>query len=210
MNILVTGKSSFLFQKLLESGIFNDDNLYEYEYGVTYTNIDRIFHFGSPSCKEDFKDRATMAVSMIDYTVAIAEIAIANKADVIYASSEGVYDVDEIDVAFEVNDQGRYNLFKLVNEEYLLSFKDIFKTCVLRIPRVYGMERNIGLVGKLIAGDVDENELDNKVTFIDAPRFVKFTIDSLKEFAEFGYFVYGIPDDEKTTCALHDVLGHLS
>ena len=138
MNILVTGKDNKLFQNLSKSGMFENDNLYEYEYETHYTNIDQIYHFGTPLNVEEFEvmtDRATSSIVMIDHTVDIVGIAVANKSDVIYCSSQGVYEINKIDTILGLNIDQRYNIFKLSNEEYLKSFNDLFNTCILRVPR---------------------------------------------------------------------------
>lgn len=180
MNILVTGKNSFLFQSLLERGIFENDSLIQFEYGIDYTNIDEIIHFGSPSHDKDFEFRDSMAISMIDYTTQITEIAIANQCPIIFASTEGVYELETLKSINYITNQSRYELFKLVSEEYLTSF-DV-DVLLLRIPRVYDKERSVGLVGKLLDNQVDENEMDNTVTFINKTQFIDWFIDTRKEF----------------------------
>lgn len=181
MNILVTGRNSFLFQALLSNNMFGNDNLYEYEYGVDYTNIDRIYHFGSPSNQDDFEDKSTSAVSMIDYTVKIVEQALANKASIVFASSCGVEDIVNISTD-NISNQDRYHIFKLTNEEYIKSFDPIVKSCILRIPRVYDLDRKVGLVGKLLKNEVTDKDMKKYIKFITVDDFITFADESITDF----------------------------
>ena len=146
MNILITGKNSFLMGELIKVGIFDAHNLYEYEYDVDYTDIDMIFHFSSCTQLSDFEND-TVGISMIDYSIKIAEQALLNKCPLIFASSEGVNGV-VTDNDF-VGGQELYNLNKFCMENYFHTFNKFFPTISLRIPRVYNLNAKKGLVYKL-------------------------------------------------------------
>lgn len=184
MNILVAGKTSFLFKSLLASGMFDSDNLYEYEYNVEYTNIDRIYYFGSMTVVEEFEtfeDAASTGIMMIDYPVKIMEQAIANNAEIVLVSSECVDNVCNIDSEC-LDDSDRYNLFKLTTEEYLKSFSPTVKTCVLRSPRVYDISDHSGFVGELLSDKVPHENLDDSIIFITVNEFIEFFEECLEIF----------------------------
>jgi nucleoside-diphosphate-sugar epimerase len=157
-NILVTGKSGFL---LRNSKFLNRFNLINLHLNANYTNIDTIIHFASPSDSFDFKNKEKTAISMVDLSLYVLQIARENNAKFIFASSEGAENPDN-----------SYTLYKRWFEQYLLDTYN--NNLILRIPRVYGKDRSKGLMKKIKENLIPENDKNNLIEYIDIEDFVQW------------------------------------
>lgn len=207
MNILVSGCTSFLFRELLNSGSFNKNNLFDYR---EYNNIDpsvkidRVLHFGSPSCKADFENETDTAISMIDYTLDLLKIAEKHNADFVFASSAGIYNCLNWNPD-NITGQNRYELFKLAMEEYIQSFN--VRTLILRIERVYSPRNPKCLVGRLMRNEIPEKDMDNPVCFQTVENFKKDFDNALSNFEKFDMKTLVVDFQYNMKCMkLRDVL----
>ena len=165
MRNLVTGQNGFLF-----SSIRNNlkGELIPYEFGQFYVGrgINRVIHFASPNCRYEFDDKQNMASTMVDYSMAVLAEALRANAKFVFASSVAAWiPTDE------------YGVYKRFFEQYIQS-----KTrnhLIYRIPRVYGKEREKGLMKQLRLGDVPEEDMDNMVEYLDISDFRKWFLENL-------------------------------
>ena len=167
MRVLVTGHNGFLLRNILP--LFYEHEIIEYvPTQNVYLGIDLILHFASPSDSYDFKDKLRMAISMVDLTKTMVRIAEINQCKLVFASSLAADFLD--------ND---YGVYKKAMEQYIEATVEDY--LILRIPRVYGHDRNKGLMKKIRLNDVPENEWDAVVGYADIADFVTWFIYNLNK-----------------------------
>ena len=155
MRVLATGSSGFLLRNALpDSGL--DVREYKPERGVH--GVKYILHFSGPSDCYDFQNKEAMAHSMIDRTVKMCTLCNKENAKMVFASSLG---------AVEMRDE--YSVYKRALEQYIQA------TCpnhlILRIPRVYGADRQKGLMKRIREGNIRGEDWGNTIKFIDIEDF---------------------------------------
>jgi nucleoside-diphosphate-sugar epimerase len=190
---LVTGGNGYLMSHLLPHlkqfentefillpnnlDIANKEAMDEYRdflYGSVHL-INGIIHFASPSTNEDFY-RSDAMRTLIDGTINIINLAKFLGAKLIFASTYGVYDIETEKMAIS-----NYSLGKLTMERYIQDQLADKQYLILRIPRVYSIDRKKGLISKLKNGKKMDNEkLIKHIIFID--EFIKQTLPQLNLF----------------------------
>lgn len=160
-NVLVSGRNGFLMRNTLpvlkEKYEIIEFNYNQYSFNG-YTDIDLILHFASPSDSNDFQDKRNMAFAMVDLTQIMIKIAKENNCKFIFASSMSAQFLED-----------DYGIYKKAMEQYIQALlKDYL---ILRIPRVYGKDRNKGLMRKIRQGLIPNNEMNNIIEYIDIEDF---------------------------------------
>ncbi len=130
-NVLITGERGFLLRNC--KFLFKDCNVQYYKPNTQYYDIDTIVHFASPSDTFEFKDKLKLSKSMIDLTIELIKLAQELDAKFIFASSMAAEYLD--------ND---YGINKKAMEQYIESYLSDY--LILRIPRVYGIDKDKGLM----------------------------------------------------------------
>lgn len=161
--VLVSGETGFLLSNCID-GI--EGEVIPYVYGDTYWHLDKVIHFFGPSDIYDFKNHRRMAYSMVDYSLSIFKIALARDAKFVFASSEGVLTL--------LDD---YSVYKKFFEQYIQSQTNNY--LIYRIPRVYGRDRNKGLMKRIRHGDIDD--WSYKVKYIDIEDFKPWFLNNLNK-----------------------------
>ena len=157
MNILITGERGFLLRNC--KFLFKDCNVQYYKPNTQYYDIDTIVHFASPSDTFEFKDKLKLSKSMIDLTIELIKLAQELDAKFIFASSMAAEYLD--------ND---YGINKKAMEQYIESYLSDY--LILRIPRVYGVDKDKGLMKKIRLNEMSEFDLKNQtVEYIDIEDF---------------------------------------
>jgi nucleoside-diphosphate-sugar epimerase len=144
---MVTGENGFLLGHLLDK--IPQDIL-----------DDSLIHFGFPSCSEDFKDVDKMRKSLKD-SIEYFDKAMKENKKIIFASSEAVFFEDTW-----------YSVNKKALEYYI---KDYEKSLILRIPRVYGKDRNKGLI-KTLKNNTFKGDKNKIMEYIDINDWVNETL----------------------------------
>jgi len=149
--IEITGKYGFLMSNLIEGIIESDVN-------------DVLLHFAFPSDSDDFKDTENMR-NIMKYSMKLFDEAMEKGYKIIFASSEAV-----------LHEDTWYSVNKKALEYYI---KDYPNHLILRIPRVYGKDRNKGLIKKLKNGTFkgDKNQV---LEYMDIDDWVKETLKILQ------------------------------
>ena len=156
-NILITGERGFLLRNC--KFLFKDCNVQYYKPNTQYYDIDTIVHFASPSDTFEFKDKLKLSKSMIDLTIELIKLAQELDAKFIFASSMAAEYLD--------ND---YGINKKAMEQYIESYLSDY--LILRIPRVYGVDKDKGLMKKIRLNEISEFDLKNQtVEYIDIEDF---------------------------------------
>lgn len=155
IKVLVSGGSGFLLRNTLPD--YNWD-IIDYEYGEEYQNIDIVVHFASPTDVYDFRYKEDMAIGMIDLTLKMVDESLANNCKMIFASS----------MAAEVLDD-EYGIYKRAMEQYIQAI--VPDHLILRIPRVYGVDKNKGLMKRIKLNDIKEDDWDKEIEYIDIEDF---------------------------------------
>jgi nucleoside-diphosphate-sugar epimerase len=155
MKVLTTGKSGFLLRNTLS--LF-DWEIIEYEFGKSYEDIDLVLHFGSPTDIYDLSDKEKTAFSMIDLTIKVVYESISNNCRIIFASSMGAEFLED-----------EYSIYKRAMEQYISANVD--DHLILRIPRVYGFDKQKGLMKRIRLNEIPETDLNNKIEYIDILDF---------------------------------------
>ena len=168
----VTGSKGFLF-----SGIKQYLNIKETNKNIVditeddMKDCDILIHFASPSDSEDFKDAQKMR-DMLKGSINVFDIAMKNNIKIIFASS----------MAAE-NPENTYGYFKKALELYLEGYDN---KLILRIPRVYGKNRNKGLI-KRLKSKTFEGTKNKSLDFMDIEDWVKETISILHKTGFYEY-----------------------
>ena len=156
-NVLITGERGFLLRNC--KFLFKDCNVQYYKPNTKYYDIDTIVHFASPSDTFEFKDKLKLSKSMIDLTIELIKLAQELDAKFIFASSMAAEYLD--------ND---YGINKKAMEQYIESYLSDY--LILRIPRVYGIDKDKGLMKKIRLNEISEFDLKNQtVEYIDIEDF---------------------------------------
>lgn len=155
INVLVSGRNGFLLRNTINDKKWN---IIEYKDSEEYSNIDLVIHFASPSDSFEFKDKERMAETMVDLTIRILNEAVANNCKFIFASSMAAD-----------NPENEYGFYKRAMEQYIQAIHN--NSLILRIPRVYGKDRNKGLMRKIRQGLIPKNEINNEIQYIDIEDF---------------------------------------
>jgi nucleoside-diphosphate-sugar epimerase len=159
-NILITGERGFLLRNC--KFLFKDYNVQYYKSGESsekYYNIDTIIHFASPTDTFEFKDKLKLSKSMIDLTIELIKLAQELDAKFIFASSEAA-----------IHLENEYGINKRAMEQYIESYLSDY--LILRIPRVYGVDKNKGLMKKIRLNEISEFDLKNQIIeYIDIEDF---------------------------------------
>lgn len=156
-NILITGERGFLLRNC--KFLFKDCNVQYYKPNTQYYDIDTIVHFASPSDTFEFKDKLKLSKSMIDLSIELIKLAQELDAKFIFASSMAAEYLD--------ND---YGINKKAMEQYIESYLSDY--LILRIPRVYGIDKDKGLMKKIRLNEISKFDLKNQtVEYIDIEDF---------------------------------------
>ena len=156
-NVLITGERGFLLRNC--KFLFKDCNVQYYKPNTQYYDIDTIVHFASPSDTFEFKDKLKLSKSMIDLTIELIKLAQELDAKFIFASSMAAEYLD--------ND---YGINKKAMEQYIESYLSDY--LILRIPRVYGVDKDKGLMKKIRLNEISKFDLKNQtVEYIDIEDF---------------------------------------
>ena len=156
-NVLITGERGFLLRNC--KFLFKDCNVQYYKPNTQYYDIDTIVHFASPSDTFEFKDKLKLSKSMIDLSIDLIKLAQELDAKFIFASSMAAEYLD--------ND---YGINKKAMEQYIESYLSDY--LILRIPRVYGVDKDKGLMKKIRLNEISKFDLKNQtVEYIDIEDF---------------------------------------
>ena len=156
-NVLITGERGFLLRNC--KFLFKDCNVQYYKPNTQYYDIDTIVHFASPSDTFEFKDKLKLSKSMIDLSIDLIKLAQELDAKFIFASSMAAEYLD--------ND---YGINKKAMEQYIESYLSDY--LILRIPRVYGIDKDKGLMKKIRLNEISKFDLKNQtVEYIDIEDF---------------------------------------
>lgn len=156
-NVLITGERGFLLRNC--KFLFKDCNVQYYKPNTQYYDIDTIVHFASPSDTFEFKDKLKLSKSMIDLTIELIKLAQELDAKFVFASSMAAEYLD--------ND---YGINKKAMEQYIESYLSDY--LILRIPRVYGIDKDKGLMKKIRLNEISKFDLKNQtVEYIDIEDF---------------------------------------
>jgi nucleoside-diphosphate-sugar epimerase len=147
-NVKITGENGFLMKHLLPHLTFPFKE-------------NTLIHFAFPSDSEDFKNIENMR-NILKYSIKLFDEAMKNGDRIIFASSEAV-----------LEDESWYACNKKVLEYYI---KDYENKLILRIPRVYGKNRNKGLIKKLKNNTYvgDKNKI---IEFMDINDWINETLN---------------------------------
>lgn len=170
-NILITGYKGFLGGNLIEYMISKGSyQFYYYNHDVRELvipdfDIDTIFHFASPSDSFEFKDKEKTASTIIEGTINMVKIAKIKNAKLVFASSEA-----------SLNPNNNYGIFKLAMEKFIESNLSNYQ--ILVIPRVYGKDRNKGLMKKL-RQNLFTGDKNQEIEYLDIHAFLEETYKML-------------------------------
>lgn len=153
MNVLVSGANGFLLRNTLKD---YDWNIIEYQVGEEYNNIDLVIHFASPTDTFEFQNKEKMAVTMIDMTLKMVTETLANNCKMIFASSMAATILED-----------NYGVYKRAMEQYISAI--VPDNLILRIPRVYGKDKNKGLMKKIRLNTIDN--WNKEIDYIDIEDF---------------------------------------
>lgn len=170
-NILVSGERGFLLSSCLN---YLNGIIISYELGNQYNNIDVVIHFASPNDKYEFQDKKGMFDTMVEYSINILKQAINNDAKFVFASSKA---------ADNPNDE--YGIYKRFFEYYIQSITNNY--LIYRIPRIYGVERNKGLMKQLRLGDIDKKDFKKEICYLDIQDFKKWFLDNYNKIGTIKY-----------------------
>ena len=141
MKVCVTGSNGFigsgLINRLQRTNQVDQyvDDVRDAEKFNSVPPMDILIHLACPSDRYGFKNRERLATSLVDGTINAINVAKKHNAILLYASTMGVYQLD-VDTMYRVG--------KLAMEQYIQSVYT--KYIILRIPRVYDMNRDKGLM----------------------------------------------------------------
>ena len=155
LRVLTTGSSGFLLRNTLPD---YDWEIIPYEYGTNYNNIDLIVHFGGPSDALDFQNKIGMAISMINVTLKLVTESLHNDCKMIYASSLGAVFLEN-----------EYDIYKRSMEQYIETM--VSDHLILRIPRVYGSDRDKGLMRQIRECKIKDEDWGKPIQYIEIEDF---------------------------------------
>lgn len=167
MKICVTGSNGFigsgLINRLQRTNQVDQyvDDVRDTEKFNSVPSMDILIHLACPSDRYGFKNRERLATSLVDGTINAINVAKKHNAILLYASTMGVYQLD-VDTMYRVG--------KLAMEQYIQSVYT--KYIILRIPRVYDMNRDKGLMKMLKMNQVPESDMNNMVEFTTLANFL--------------------------------------
>lgn len=156
LNVLVTGQHGFLLQNIIPNYNWN---IIPYKSGQIYNDIDLIIHFASPTDKYDFLDKKKMAETMINLTINIVNEAKTQNKKLIFASSCAAEFLDD-----------EYGIYKRSMEQYISAILNDY--LILRIPRIYGKDKNKGLMKRIKLNDIDD--WNKQVSYVDIHDFIEW------------------------------------
>lgn len=175
MNILLTGSSGFLginIKKFLEEE-YPEYNIIEFDERLNIKQedlikkynditINIIIHMASPTCSEDFKKLTYDEIyyDIINGTDKFIKLAEHNNAELIYFSSEAIYQLDNI-----------YAEAKSITNIRIINSNIKYK--ILIIPRVYCSSRKKGLIKKLKDNLIPESDMNQMIEYLDIKDFIK-------------------------------------
>ena len=136
--------------------------------------VTKILFLSGPSDVDGFKDKVQTATSMvndyifnIDYIKNVCRTYNRDLPEIIFGSSI---------VASEINKQEEYieyGIYKAMMENYIKAHFENYR--IIRIPRVYGKNRKMGLM-KFLRERPLESFHDKKINFIDIDNFIPMLI----------------------------------
>ena len=136
--------------------------------------VTKILFLSGPSDVDGFKDKVQTATSMvndyifnIDYIKNVCRTYNRDLPEIIFGSSI---------VASEINKQEeyiQYGVYKAMMENYIKAHFENYR--IIRIPRVYGKNRKMGLM-KFLRERPLESFHDKKINFIDIDNFIPMLI----------------------------------
>lgn len=176
-----TGENGFLLSNFDFNNILNNQDLF--------------YHFGSPSCKEQFIDKQNLFKKMILSSIDVIVYCKENNKKLIFASSMGakefnieiksetdevIHNVGVIANSYDYsyllktlpssdNLQDLYNTYKKIIEDLIIEYLDNY--IILRIPRVYDKKSKKGLLNP----NNTDFDLDKYLDFITLNDFKKET-----------------------------------
>lgn len=204
--LAINGHSGFIGQALLKEldargiryKLFDrrlplvEDEAHLFLYDVT-----KIIFLSSPSDSYDFSDRKQTTESMMDNYVWNLNIILDNNPDIeiIFGSSVAVHSLNNRNIDSLDNS---YAVYKLAIEHYIRSKFKKFRIC--RIPRVYGKDRQKGLMRKLKEKPIEEFE-NTKIKFSDIEDFIPEFVDFINMEVVPGqkYSIKGLQPDKTMT-----------
>lgn len=169
INVLISGRSGFLLKNI---DIPKDWNVIDYEHNKSYSNIDLVIHFASPSDSFEFQNKQKMAETMIDMTIKMINESLSNNVKFIFASSMAAEFLED-----------DYGIYKKAMEQYIQGRCNNYS--ILRIPRVYGKDKTKGLMRKINYGKIDN--WSKEVEYIDISQFKEWFLESLNNCGIINY-----------------------
>jgi nucleoside-diphosphate-sugar epimerase len=163
MKVIASGQEGFLLRNTLTE--------YDWEMAQLggcglHKGGDLVIHFASPSDSDGFKDSKKLLEANFDMVVGAVMEARRQKCKLIFASSMAADTLE--------ND---YGALKRAAELYIQSKLDNY--VIMKIPRVYGADRNKGLMKKIKEGNIDD--WDKVVEYIDIDDFKQWFDDILNK-----------------------------
>ena len=181
--ILTTGAEGFLLSNLLkELDIENVDHLNIKELDKfnpnNYDKITEVYHFAFPSSSDEWEEKLTKSLDQsLSFVRSFENFQDSKNVKFIFASSMAVDELIKTQKFDSNNFQDLYAGYKAILEYAVTTiFDDVI---ILRIPRVYGKDRNKGLLKKLREGTFigDKTKV---IEYMDINDWVSETKDFLK------------------------------
>lgn len=170
MNIFMTGAKGYLGKHLVKelgSVYCSEEDVYTLNQNIN--NYDLVIHFASPSEDFEFKDDNKTYRTIVQGTSNIVRLCKLYNKPLLYASSLAA-DLPENTIC----NYGRYKKIA----EYIIQHSGInYK--ILKIPRVYSKDREKGLMRKIRLGLIKEEDLNNKIEYIELEEFIKETLENI-------------------------------
>ena len=167
MKSLLTGSKGFLLGYLKN---FLPGEYIEYNKNIIditpedLEGINTVYHFASPSDKDDYKDPEKMR-DMLSGSIKLFDICIDKNIRIVFASSMA-----------SIKPENQYGYNKKVLEMYLGGYSN---KLILKIPRVYGSCRKKGLI-KVLKNGTFTGDKNQKIEFMDIHEWVKETLSLLR------------------------------
>lgn len=155
LKVLMSGEHGFLMRNVLKKYHWEIETLKENQ---EYTDKDLVIHFASPVDIYDFKNKDKMVNANIELTITAVKAANNNNCKLIFASSMAVNEIE--------ND---YGVLKRAAELYIETYCHNY--CIMRIPRVYGRDRDKGLMKRIKNADINDSDWDKEIEYIDIQDF---------------------------------------
>lgn len=136
--------------------------------------VTKILFLSGPSDIDCFKDKVQTATSMvndyifnIDYIKNVCRTYNRDLPEIIFGSSIAAGEINEQEEHIE------YGIYKSMMENYIKAHFENYR--IIRIPRVYGKNRKMGLM-KFLRERPLESFHDKKINFIDIDNFIPLLI----------------------------------